>query len=120
MSTSGCWSCVGTLLQAFRDLGEWRFCHLQRHNFQESPWRRHPANRQRKRDKRVKVHLLLNHLDPEETGITYAHVLFRRAAHMAIPRYKDTWKYSLWLSSHFPALTLDPERRVKIFDRQLS
>lgn len=70
----------------------------------------------RERGKSRKVHLCLNHVDPEETGITYVHILFMKTTHMAVPRYKGNLEIQSLAEQPLPALTLHHERRLKSFD----
>lgn len=63
------------------------------------------------RERSMKAHLCLNHIEPEETGITYTHFLFVKTTQVAVPRYEgnlEVWSFS--------ALTLHHERRMKSFD----
>lgn len=44
-------------------------------------------SKQGKGNKMVKAYLLLNHLDTDK-AYSYAHVLFMKTTHMAVPKYK--------------------------------
>ena len=81
---------------------------------------RHLPNRQRKGWKRVKAHLVLNHLDPEGPGITYVCIFFMRITHMAILGYQGNLKVQSLTGQPFSNFNSYPEIRVQIVDRHLT
>ena len=78
---------------------------------------RHLPNRQRKSWKRVKAHLVLNHLDPEGPGITYVCIFFMRITHMAILGYQGNLKVQSLTGQSLSNFNSYPERRVQMVDR---
>lgn len=58
----------------------------------------------RERGKSMKVHPYLNHVDPEETVITYAHILFMKTTHVAVPRYKGSLEIQSLAEQPLPSI----------------
>ena len=62
------------------------------------------------RERSMKAHLCLNHIEPEETGITYTHFLFVKTTQVAVPM-KETWKYEgnleIWSLAEHPLLGIN-------------
>ena len=99
-------------MQSIRNPGKWVW-------FLESSLRkrRHLANCSQKTGwKRVKAHLVLNHLDPEEPGITYVCIFFMKTTRMAILRYQGNLKVQSLAGQPLSNYNSYPERRVQIFN----
>lgn len=58
----------------------------------------------RERGRSMKAHLCLNHIDPEERSITYAHTLFMKTTHEAVPTYKGNLEIQSLAEQPLPSI----------------
>lgn len=116
MSISGCWIC-GRLcfVQSFKDPGEWRFCHFQRWIPTSPCWRRETSSKQGKGEKAWRcTRILITLTQKRRSSLTLIFFSWKLLMWLCLDT-KEAWRYSLWQSSHFPALILHHERRIKNF-----
>lgn len=58
----------------------------------------------KERGESMKVYPYLNHVDSEETGITYVHILFMITTHVAVPRYKGNLEMQSLAEQPLPSI----------------